>query len=273
MDSITLHEFKISIKGVKKKIIYHFSDLHLTEFDEFSDKAEIEKAKNTAIDWERIRREFAENFGEPYGEAQKQSGKTHFENLMAATEDGDALVLTGDIIDFPNMANMRLVDKMLSSAKLPVFFVCGNHDSFGEVPQGFIYSTVTESVKKLVLDDLVFLGFNNSEVKITAEQNDFLEAELKKEKNVIIAMHIPLIGEGNAEVFSKITDYFKINYTGAPKENMRFCEIIKQNAEKIVAVFARHTHFSNVGEIATGVMQYISSQGITGHLNRYEIGE
>lgn len=273
MDSVTLHRFKIPLKGVKKKIIYHFSDLHLTEFDELSDEAEAEKAKISTREWERIRREFAEDFGEPYGEAQKQSGKIHFQNLMNVAKDGDALVLAGDIIDFPNMANMRLVEKMLVGAQLPVLFVCGNHDGSGEIPQGFIYSSVIESVKKLVLDDLVLLGFNNSERKITVEQNEFLEAELKNAENVIIAMHIPMASDENAEIFSKISDYFKINYDGAPKENFRFCEIIKQNSKKIAAVLAGHTHFMSAEEIAPDVMQYISSQGITGHINRYEIGE
>ena len=44
-NSVLLHEYKIPAKGIKKKTIYHFSDVHLTEYDVQSD--ENEKAKAT----------------------------------------------------------------------------------------------------------------------------------------------------------------------------------------------------------------------------------
>ena len=45
MDKILLHEYVIPAKGVKRKIVYHFSDTHLTEYDELSSAEETEKAK------------------------------------------------------------------------------------------------------------------------------------------------------------------------------------------------------------------------------------
>lgn len=48
---------------------------------------------------------------------------------------------------------------------------------------------------------------------------------------------------------------------------------IKQNSEQIVAVLAGHLHFANNTEITEGVMQYVSTQGDLGNINRYEIGE
>ena len=52
MDNIILHKFNIPFKGVKKKVIYHFSDTHLTEYDSLSDEAEKERAIKQTAAWE-----------------------------------------------------------------------------------------------------------------------------------------------------------------------------------------------------------------------------
>ena len=41
---ILIHSFRIPVPGVQKKVIYHFSDIHLTLWDSLSDPEEIQKA-------------------------------------------------------------------------------------------------------------------------------------------------------------------------------------------------------------------------------------
>ena len=86
-------------------------------------------------------------------------------------------------------------------------------------------------------------------------------------------MHVPIMTNDNKELLTECGEYFQLNYDGADKNNFKFIEMIKNNAEKIIAVFAGHLHFKNTSQITSGVTQYVSSQGITGNLNRYEIGE
>ena len=46
MENILLHEYRIPIKGVKKKTFYQFSDVHLNEYDDLSSDAEVQYAKS-----------------------------------------------------------------------------------------------------------------------------------------------------------------------------------------------------------------------------------
>ena len=55
--------------------------------------------------------------------------------------------------------------------------------------------------------------------------------------------------------------------------NLRFIELIKANSDKIAAVLCGHLHFANDSHITDGIMQYVSTQGVTGNLNKYIIGE
>ena len=105
-----------------------------------------------------------------------------------------------------------------------------------------------------------------------AAQNDSADAQYR-----LAMLHI--YGDGVQEdnvLAAQLLEagpYFQLNHAEATAETLRFVELIRQNAGKVAAVFAGHLHFLNVSEIAPGVPQYVSTQGITGNMNRYEIGE
>ena len=113
---------------------------------------------------------------------------------------------------------------------------------------------------------------DNSTRDITAEQNKKLKDVLKKGKPILIAMHCPLMTDGNRELLERAGEYYQLNSKNASEEVFAFVDIIKQNSEQILAVLAGHLHFKNNSEITSGVTQYVSSQGALGHINRYEIG-
>ena len=71
----------------------------------------------------------------------------------------------------------------------------------------------------------------------------------------------------------KAGEYFWFNYPGCPGENLELLKIIRENRNDIAMVLAGHLHFRNDSLIAEGVTQYVSSQGITGYMNRFVIGE
>lgn len=273
MNSIILHKFNIPVKGVKKKTIYHFSDTHLTEYDSLSDTAEKERAIKQTAAWENVRSGFASAYNEPYEEAQKISGKEHFENLIKLASGGDALVMAGDILDYVNGANLRIAEKGFASLECPFVSVCGNHEKADEIPETGAVSVMRKDVQTVEFDDLIILGFDNSKRIITLRQNDILADAFKKGKAVVIAMHIPIMTKDNENALRKAGEYFQLNYDGCPEENIRFIDMIKENASQVVAVLAGHLHFNNISEITEGVTQYVSSQGVTGNINEYTIGE
>ena len=78
--------------------------------------------------------------------------------------------------------------------------------------------------------------------------------------------------EENAPLLKESGEYFQLNYDGASETTLEFIDILKQHSEQIIAVFAGHLHYPNVSEIAPGLTQYVSTQGILVNLNRFEIG-
>ena len=242
-------------------------------YDELSDSRETEEAKLGTVNWEKGRKNFADKYSEPYGEMQMQSSAEHFKNLIEASSDADVLLLAGDIMDYVNGANIRFIGEMLEKASVPFMYVSGNHERLGTLPDSKIFKNVKEPVQKIECDDIIILGIDNSDRLITGEQNKIIEDNLKNGKPVILLMHIPVMTEENEDLLKECGEYFYLNYEGAPKENFEFINLIKKYPENVLAVLAGHLHFGNMSKITEGVVQYTSSQGITGHLNKYIIGD
>lgn len=273
MDNILLHVYNIPVKGIKRKTIYHFSDTHLAEYDEISSETEIEGAKKTTEAWERVRRIFAESHGEPCGDKQMLPAKEHFENLMNASKDGDALVIAGDMFDYVSHPNMRIAEKEFKDYPCPILALCGNHENPDNIPEGLLVSAMKDPIQKLEFEDLIILGIDDSKREISEAQYQELETAYGSGKKVLLAMHIPIMAEENKEALKKAGVYFQLNYEGCPEMNLKFIDLIKANASKTVAVLCGHLHFTNNTYITDGVMQYVSTQGVTGNLNKYIIGE
>ncbi len=273
---VLIHGYRIEAQGVKKKIIYHFSDVHLTEYDAFSDEQEKDTAVKRKQQWESIRRSFAEINGEPYINESEKSTYEHFLNMLEAANDGDALVLTGDICDYISGANLRAVNSALEQFIKPIVYVKGNHEQTDEQtdgePVGICFSGINNPAQTFEFEDMIILGLDNSDRNITAEQNEKLKELLKKGKPILIAMHYPLMTEGNRDLIKKAGEYYQLNHDNASAEVLEFADMIKQNSDRIIAVLAGHLHFMNNSEITNGVTQYVSSQGALGNINRYEIG-
>ncbi len=272
MEKLLVHTYEIPVKGVSKKIIYQFNDVHLALCDEMSDEAETEAAKAKTSDWERDREIFAGMYSEPYGEMQKVKATTHFENMIEEAKNGDALLLAGDIIDYANGANTRFLDDILGSLSVPYMYVAGNHEPVETLPDNKIFSEVKKPIQIIEFDDMVILGVDNSKREITSEQNETVEKILKSGKPTLVLMHVPIMTSANEELLMRRGPYFRLNHDEAPEENQRFIETIKENAQNVIAVLAGHLHFGNISEICENVTQYVSSQGLTGNINRYVIG-
>ena len=269
---VLVHSYQIPAKGIGKKVIYHFSDIHLSVQDALSTPEEAEKARKASEGWANGRLWFANKYGEPAAEAQKLPAEDHFFRLLELTREGDAVVMAGDLCEYVSPANLRFLDEKLSGCAAPWMAVCGNHDMAEEIPDGYLFSRTKEPVQVLDLGDLLIVGFDNAKRGIAAEQNARLRELLATGKLLIVAMHVPIMTEDNRELLTDCGEYFQLNHAGADKETLEFVQILQKNAGQIVAVLAGHLHFGNVSEIAPGLRQYVSSQGILGNLNRYEIG-
>ncbi len=267
--NVQLHEFIIPFAGVKQKIIYHFSDLHLAVADPAADPEEQEEAAKAAKSFDDCRHWFAEHCKEPFDDS--LSAAEYFERLVAACGDGDAVLCAGDLVEHFGDATMRYADRQV--AHLPFMTVCGNHDTPDKFPDGYAISAAKAEVQMMELEDLRVLGFDDSTRVITPTQLDTLKEALAGDKPLIILLHIPFAVAENEAMLRGCGEYFMLNYDGCPEENLEFVELIKSHPHRIAAVLAGHLHFNHVCPVAEGLTQYVSSQGMTGHINRYVIGE
>ena len=119
---------------------------------------------------------------------------------------------------------------------------------------------------------MVILGLDDSQRAVNAGQLETLKRLLCGEKPLLILMHVPFSTPENRAILEECGEYFRLDHPQATPEAEVFRELIRENAHKIVAVMAGHLHFGNVSELVPGVTQYVSSQGILGNINRYEIG-
>ena len=55
--------------------------------------------------------------------------------------------------------------------------------------------------------------------------------------------------------------------------NNKLLQMIEEHEDDIIAVLAGHLHFFNESHISGEVKQFVSSQGITGYMNRFVIGK
>ncbi|MBR5746947.1 MAG: metallophosphoesterase [Clostridia bacterium] len=266
-------EYKIACEGVKKKVIYHFNDSHLTEWDGESSEAERENAQKRTESWERVRADYARGYGEPYEAKQRLAPAKHFENLLTEAKKGDALVIAGDMMDYVSPANVRFCEKALGGFAKPFVSVCGNHENAAEIPADSVLSGMREPVQTLDLGDLLIIGLDNSRRSVTAAQNEELERLLSGGKKAVVAMHVPIMCPANEARLKPNGVYFQFNYEGCPRENLDCIEIIKSHEKDVAAVLAGHLHYLNTANLTKDLFQFVASQGIVGNMNRYIIGD
>ena len=109
-----VHNFKIPIPGVRKKILWHFSDVHLALHDAFSTPEETQKAEEATASWLDGRLWFSQHYGEPDADCQRKSARAHFDTLLGLAKGADALILAGDICEYVSDANLRFLDRALT---------------------------------------------------------------------------------------------------------------------------------------------------------------
>ena len=267
--SLHIHEFSLPFPGVSKKVIYHFSDCHLGVADAASTPEEAAAAAKAAKEFDECRRWFADHCKEPFDA--EVTAQDYFEEILAACGDGDAVLCAGDLVESFVPATLRYVEE--KTAHLPFMTVCGNHDTPEKFPEGYRLSAAKTPVQRMDLGDLLVLGFDDSARTITAQQLTALKEALAEDKPLIILLHIPFAVRSNEAMLRGCGEYFRLNHDDCPAENLEFIRLITDNPHKIAAVLAGHLHFNHTCPVAGNLTQYVSSQGMCGHLNKYSIGE
>ena len=266
---VIAYDYKIPVKGVSKKILYHISDIHLNH----SDDPAAPQQPLTYETWVQGWPGFSKVHNEPYDLAQMKFPEEHLNCLLELANQGDAIVMTGDICDKVSHTNLQILDEALGKVDKPWLAVCGNHDLAQDIPDGYLYSRIKAPVQILDLGDLILFGLDNAQRQVTSVQTEALRQVMEQGKPVIVAMHLPIMTDDNRDILINCGDYFRLNHPEATEETLAFIDCIKENPGKIVAVLAGHLHFHIESQVAPGIPQFVNSQSVLGNINRYEIGE
>ena len=269
MKNITVHNYNINANLKKEITICHISDCHLTEYDKFSTKEEIDFANQQTLHWQKMRHSFATGYKESFGGDAAIPACVHLDNLLKVSEKSDCLVFTGDMFDYMSGANIRALEGRINKLKKPFIYVCGNHEIPSQFPDDLSISVIKQELQIVDLGEVIIVGFDNSKREITPSVLNRIKQLQKGDKKLIIAMHVPIVVEGNT-LHQQTSEYFKFNYPNCPQINLDFVNFIKES-KNIIALLCGHLHFSNNVDISQHTRQFVASQGVAGHINVYNL--
>ena len=198
----------------------------------------------------------------------------------AKKAQADVVVLVGDIISFPTLANLDHLRGELDRAGVPWLYVAGNHDWHFEGDSGsdleqrarwterrlkplyqggnpIMYSRMVKGVRMVMID--------NSAYHVLPEQLAFWKQEAAKGDPIALFMHIPLWVEGwsvttcgNPKWGAATDPYWEIERRERWAERLmpstyEFREAVF-NTPNLVGVFTGHIHSLLVGQAGQALL-------------------
>lgn len=260
----------IEVSGVEGEYTFLFlTDTHMVVPDE-QDSDKVEKYSELRFD--------------EFQNEEDIASAEQFEQWMTyANEQGvDALLLGGDIIDYPSAANVEHLEENLKKLQAPYLYALGNHDwtfpweymtQYGEetyLPMLEPYMQSDSSFHELEFDDLIIVAVDNSANQVDPEAMEEYRNILKKGKPVILMLHVPLLTQSvltkAKETWSSSVVLGGGNYGGIyPDEvSSEFIELTTAADSPVAAVLAGHVHFYDKDQINDNIVQIVGDGGYKG---------
>ncbi len=219
-------------------------------------------------------------------DAQGRKPEETFQVWMAYANEQkvDAVLLGGDIIDFPSRSNLDFLEENLEKLEMPVLYVPGNHD--WTYPWEYMtekgkneYLTAlapfmrgTPAAQVLENEELVLLGVDDSSNQIDPAALETVRKAVQKGKPVIILQHVPFAAEKLVREAAQVWKNPVALGMGAaggiyPNEaSQEYRKLVLENAGPVKAVLAGHIHMRETDVMAenSGIVQYTAAPGYLG---------
>ncbi|HMN82190.1 MAG TPA: phosphodiesterase [Burkholderiaceae bacterium] len=131
--------------------------------------------------------------------------KVTIESILTLRQRPDAVVITGDLVDFGRVAEYRHLKSLLEPLQMPLYLLPGNHDDRAALRTGFPdhaylhaeeaadfvqYSVPVGELRMIALDTVVPRAGHG---ELCERRLDWLDSELERWRGqpVVIAMHHP----------------------------------------------------------------------------------
>lgn len=187
----------------------------------------------------------------------------------SGTAFADAVVFTGDILDFYTDAAFEFMMENLNKLPMPYLFVLGNHDYIFSNRQEAILARFAKlcggsyKIQKMKLGELTLVGSHNGEYFYEDETLDLIAEAIRDEEHVLMFQHVP-INSPSLEAYSTQTGK-KCNYAigGADcpeKDNSRerLMQLIDRENSPVHALICGDAHYNYSGPLTDSIMQYVS---------------
>lgn len=179
----------------------------------------------------------------------------------AVKEELDGVLLGGDIIDFPSLANVFFLQEQHAKLNMPYIYVLGNHD------WTYPWDYMTESGKQEYLPmlesmmsgntaiqsydygEFIVVAVDNSSGQINPDALELYEDMLKQGKPVILMVHVPLLTESVLSKSMKEWDSEVVignEEVGGIQPNdvtEQFITMTTSSESPVELVLAGHVHF------------------------------
>ncbi|MBQ8207215.1 MAG: metallophosphoesterase [Clostridia bacterium] len=253
--------------GLEKPIkVIHFSDTHLTRADGRDDDRKIELAKK------RRSGPFPDN------------ELIFKETLEMAAQGYDAVLHTGDLIDFVSYANLEAAREFAETTDC--FFAAGNHEFslyVGEAKEDAAYRA--QSLDRVqaafgndirfdsrIIGGVNFVAIDNSYYLFEEFQLEGLEREAAKGFPIVILVHNPIyeetlyehrMSQGECAYLVAVPEEKMQSYPAYRRDQQRADAITLETVEyiktepMIKAILAGHIHCDFDGELRDGLPQLI----------------
>ncbi len=266
-----IRQNRIAIKGVEGEHRFiHISDTHVCCFDDLSTAEEKAKAEKQEAAWQPVKRDFAKHFGDRFEAEQDIPSTEAFKKLVAyaAEQKPEALLMSGDIVDYIHPAGLRFVKNELDKTDLRCLFANGNHEGpYAKHPELKCLNNGSEDIAVFYGEGFIIAALDNSAKTVNDIQLLQLKTLLEQNIPTVLLMHTPISTEYNREDMRCFGEYFLMKDTDGDANAKRFFEIITAPDSAVKAILCGHVHGYHAGEFAKGKMQICASGGMVGCLN------
>jgi len=253
---------------------FQISDMHLSYCDENSSELDKWEHEHFHSQWDKMKFDFANQFGEFCDERYDMEPTVLFEKLCKYAVDINAyaLILSGDIVDRVTQSNIEYLKRFFKTIQLPIIYCPGNHEHMDE--KGNKFDDCDSRIKEVLpnaefesteLDDFKIIAIDNGGKDVNKNQLEQLKKELQSDKKILLVQHKPLnLGEFGEKLLPVIGSYFFMGTEQNSDITKEFVELIKKNHEKFIAVLCGHIHTAKEYEIHNGLLQISTSSGLIG---------
>ena len=264
-----IKETEINIGLKSEHHLIQISDTHICAYDDLSGEEEKALVRKQEENWISIKAWFAEAYGDPCGEKRNVPMRDAFVKLMdhVCAEAPEALLLTGDTLDYMHGAGERFLKRELERFGGRFLCVPGNHED--EVLDG-----VWGGVRTLDFDGFSIVSVDTRKKTVTDQALADLKAVVERGVPLIVIMHIPIataMNVGSLGMFADENDpyYFIMNEEICDGNGKQLIGLMR--SDNVKAILCGHVHGWHESEYAEGKMQYCNSAGMIGNLRKITV--